>query len=362
MKFLISSTCIFLLLFSACQSPEETHSSAEESFCIPEDLKPLVKTTTLEKQQVNDYINLTGEISYNENDVVAISSMLAGSVTQVHVDLGDYVRQGQLLATVKSSDIHVLQQEKAQTQNQIKLQNQRIQRMQSMLQDGLISAGELEEAKTELSNLQATSNQVQQNINFYHAQPTSGLFEVRAPKAGYIVEKSISIGKNIDALQDQLFAISNLKEIWVMVNIYATNMQFVQKGSSVEVYTLAYPNEKFIGRIDQISNVFDAEERVLKAKIVLQNPELKLKPGMSADIQIAKSSSQTEMIAVPNSAIIFSNNQQYVLVYHDDCHIEIRQVIPDAHNAIYSYFNSSFKEGEKIISQNELLIFEALNN
>lgn len=108
--------------------------------------------------------------------------------------------------------------------------------------------------------------------------------------------------------------------------------------------------------------MFDAEERVLKARIVLSNHEMKLRPGMSAEIHLLIDDSQGEALAVPNNAIIFDNNQNYVVVYTDNCHQEIRQITPLSKNNEYTYIQGGVKEGETVITTNELLIYEQLNN
>ena len=73
-----------------------------------------------------------------------------------------------------------------------------------------------------------------------------------------------------------------------MANVYTTEIADIKTGMPIELKTLSYPNEKFEGKIDVVSQVLDDEARVLKARIVLENPEFKLKPGMLADITVQR--------------------------------------------------------------------------
>ena len=94
----------------------------------------------------------------------------------------------------------------------------------------------------------------------------------------------------------------------------------------------------------------------------MNNHDMKLRPGMSADITLPIKSSTQNALAIPKKALIFDNNQSYVLVYENDCDIEIRPVTETASNDALVYVNDGIKEGEKIIVTNGLLIYENLKS
>ncbi|MBP3942705.1 efflux RND transporter periplasmic adaptor subunit [Sphingobacteriaceae bacterium WQ 2009] len=358
------SFALFLLAVCSCQGglKQREAPAADSLFCLPTEFKPLLQTISLKKRPVMEQLNFVGQVSYNENEVASISPTLSGAVQAVYVDLGDYVKKGQLLASIKSTAIHDLAQEQQQNSNALVGVQQRLKRQQSMLEDGLIAAAEIEETQVALKNLQAAGKQLAKNTNFYNALPAQGIFEVRAPKDGFIVEKSISPGQTLEALQEPIFVLSNLHEVWVMVNIHVRDLNAVTVGAEVQVETVAFPDSPFSGKIAAISNVFNQDEHVLKAKVVLSNTALKLKPGMSAEIQLLTPHAQEELIAIPNSHIIFYQNKHFVLRYKDDCHIEKIAVVAAYKNNEYSYVKEGFEVGDRLISANELLIFEALNS
>lgn len=130
----------------------------------------------------------------------------------------------------------------------------------------------------------------------------------------------------------------------------------------VDVTTPAYPGEIFKGKINMMSKVFDADEHVLKARIVMDNRNMKLKPGMTADITIDKSKGGEELAAIPAKAAIFDNNRDYILIYKNDCTIETREISPVIKNNSWLYFDKGVNEGEKVITKNQLLIYERLKN
>lgn len=151
-----------------------------------------------------------------------------------------------------------------------------------------------------------------------------------------------------------------LKEnLWL--NIYATNVRNINVGMEVNIKTLSYPDEIFTGKITSISQVYDPEAKVLKARIVLENKDYKLKPGMIVDI-FASRNRNIEAVSVPTKALVFDDNQNFVVVYKDDCHIEIRKVKVLSKSNGITYIEEGINVHEKIITQNQLLIYERLKN
>ncbi len=124
---------------------------------------------------------------------------------------------------------------------------------------------------------------------------------------------------------------------------------------------MAYPDRIYAGKIDKIYNVFDDDEHVIKARVVLENQDLNLMPGLSADIIIDKENVTGKAFAVPNKAKIFENNKEYVVVYKDDCTMEIRRITTIGQNEEHTFVKEKFAPNEKIVSSNALMIFEELN-
>jgi len=276
--------------------------------------------------------------------------------------LGDYVRKGQILAEIKSTELNSMQSESKSLQSQITVAQRNLQAAKSMFEDGISSQKDLLQAQSELDVLKSSLENVRANLAMFSASSERSVFLIKAPTEGYIVDKNISPGMQITDSSEPLFTISDLKEIWVLVNVYTSNLKNVSENMPVDVTTPAYPGEIFKGKIKMMSKVFDADEHVLKARIVMENKNLKLKPGMTADIIIDKSLGGDMLEAVPAKAVIFDNNRDHILIYKDDCTIETREINPIIKNNDWVYFKDGVKEGEMVITKNQLLIHERLKN
>ncbi len=357
--YLMGICCVFV---SCAPKAEEKQSVAakSETFCLNEALRKSTEIIVVEERPVTEQLTLSGKIEYNENDRIAFRSLLSGIVEKVDFELGDPVYKGQVLATIKSTQIQELYQQQRYQQNQISLLEKQVESKKELAADGLLATPEVLAAEHELESAIIELDRVTEALSLYKAAGKDA-FHILAPKNGYIIQKSISPGQNVTEDSAPLFSISNLKEVWVMVNIYASNLRYVALGNSVKVRTIAYPDKFYTGKIDKIYNAFDDNEHVLKARVVLANPQLDLMPGLSADIIIDLQNDAGNAFAIPNRAKVFSNNKEYVVVYRDSCDMEIKPISTVGRNEEYTFIKEKLKPNEQIIGSNALLIFEQLN-
>lgn len=127
-----------LLAILACTDKKE-EPIKDEKFCLSQDLKKTTKIQEISEVPIAEELRLSGKIEYNENDLVAFRSLVEGVVQTVHFELGDYVKKGQVLATVKSLQIQELIQQRKYFQNQINLLKKQSQSKRELLEDGLVS-------------------------------------------------------------------------------------------------------------------------------------------------------------------------------------------------------------------------------
>lgn len=354
---------LLLLSLSGCVNNDnnlDTETDDKAPFCLNDQLKKNTILKHVSRQPINEQLTLSGKVEYNENNLVAYKSLLQGVVSSVNFELGDFVEQGQVLAKVKSTEINEMIQQKRFYQNQMDLLNKQIEIKKELLKDGMVALPEVSSLEHERLSTQIEIDKINSILKMYRAVG-DGQFQILAPKNGYIVQKNISSGQSITTDNEEpLFSISNLKEVWVMVNIYANNLKYVKQGDLVQVKTIAFPDRIYKGKIDKIYNVFDDNEHVIKARVVLENIDLHLMPGLSADIIINKESTELAY-AIPNSAKVFSNNKEYVIVYKNDCLMEVREITAKASNEEFTYVNENFTSNEMIVCSNALLLMEELN-
>ena len=351
-----------LLLLEACQN---THSSigdastAKTAYCLNPTLKATTDLHDLVLEPVKEYATLPGKVQYDANDLVVYKTLLEGVVDQVYFEVGDAVKKGQVVASVRSQTIAQWQTDLAQTKGKYSFLLEQKRAQEALLKDGLTTNVHYQEAVQAVEAAQQQIALLESQLALFRSA-NQGTFHIVAPKSGYIVQKGITAGHTITPDSEPLFSISNLKQVWVMVNIYANQLSFVQAGNDVKVRTVAYPDQVFEGRIDKVYNVFDEDEHVLKARVVLNNPDLSLLPGLAADIYLTKTVSNRQAFLVPKQAVVFHTNQHYVVVYDSDCVLRNVAVNVVSQTDSGLYIDGEIKPGQKVLASNALLVFEQL--
>ena len=179
--------------------------------------------------------------------------------------------------------------------------------------------------------------------------------------SGFIVAKDINPGMELRSdNQNNIFTISNLSDVWVLANVYESDIHKIKEDYPVTIQTVAYPDKIFNGKIDKIYNIIDPESKVLKVRISLQNNDLLLKPGMFATC-IVKHVLNKTMISLPSEALIFDNNKNWMMVYKSNCQIETREI--DIFSTIDNkiYVQNGINDGDKVIIKNQLLVYNTFN-
>lgn len=345
------------LLCGACG--KEHKEEEAKKFCLDESFKARIELYTAEHQAVTEGIHLTGSVEANPDKVVSYTPLVSGVVTSTFFSLGDRVNRGQVLAEMQSTELSGMSASLASVNSRIQAAESKLTSVQALFNDGIASRKELAEAVSELEVLKAEKVRTEKDMSLYSGNSGRGVFQIKAPATGIITEKNVNPGEQISAGGVPLFTISDLNNLWVMVNIYASNVNHIHQGMDVSITTLSYPGEIFPGNISRISPVFDQDARVLKGRVILPNGDFKLKPGMLVDVTAWKKTGR-QAVGIPTSAIVFSDNRYYVLVYKDDCHIEVRKITVEAKNEGTTFISEGLEAGEQIISKNQLLIFESL--
>jgi cobalt-zinc-cadmium efflux system membrane fusion protein len=319
-----------------------------------------VETYEVTATAVKREIKLTGKVDYDADKIVRYISFAGGAVQSTSFNTGDRVQKGQVMAVIRSAELSAMQAEKQNLEAEIKVLQRDLESMQGMYKDELVSQKELFETQSRLKQAEIEMEKVKINLSLYGSSGSDGAFLIRAPISGFVVNKNIAPGSQIAAESEPLFVIADLSKVWIMANVYAGDLAFVKQGMSVDIRALSWHNEVFHGRIDAVSQVFDAEEHVLKARIVMPNAEMKFRPEMAVDLTL-KLSEDTEMATVPTKAIIFDDNKHFAVLKQGDG-FNIREVRLHSRNGDTTYLSSGLERGEQIVIKNQLLMYGKLKD
>jgi membrane fusion protein, heavy metal efflux system len=351
---------VTLLALASCH---ENKKPVEEDrkYVIPDSLLKTLYIDTARMRPLINTISFTGMVDFNQDNQVNIFPLVSGNAKDIKVQLGDYVTAGQVLGTVASSEMAGYTNSLIVAQTNLAAAKRQLEATKDLYKAGLASSLDSTTAQTNYNQAEAQLEMAQRILKI-NGDNTKGVWEIKAPVSGFIVQKNVTNGTAIRTDNgNNLFTISDLKNVWVWANVYESNIGNIHIGDDVKVTTLSYPGRVFKGKVDKILNALDPTTKVMKVRVVIPNETYELKPQMFASIEIANPENK-EALCISSKALIYDNSRYYVLVYNGNGDASITPVeILNAAGDI-TYIKSGIKEGDHVIATAAILIYGELNS
>jgi cobalt-zinc-cadmium efflux system membrane fusion protein len=356
------SPFLLILAISFTYSCDSRHSDSNNlavaRYCIPDSLMRQITFDTITSRPVIQELNLIGNVTYNQDKVVKLYPMVSGNVLDVKVTLGDFVEKGHVLALVKSGEIAGAENDIVTAKANLAVSEKNLAATESMYKSGVASEKDYLASVKETEKARSELNRVNTILSIYGGAESN--YIIKSPISGYIVEKFINPGMQIRPDNStNLFTISDLGKVWVLANVYESDIASIKLGEKASVTSISYPDKIFAGYIDKIYNVLDPDNKTMKVRIQLDNKDNLLKPEMFANV-IVQQVQDSNMLSVPTKSIVFDQNKNWILIYHNKCDVQIRQIDIVKSTSLYTYVRSGVKPGEKVITNLQLLIYNAL--
>ncbi len=359
-KFNFVAILLIVMGFPSCK--DSTVSTEEKKgYILPDSLLKTIEIDTVSNSRVLNTLTLTGKVDFNEDNVIKIYPTISGQVSGIKVMTGDYVTKDQVLAVIRSSDMAGYSNDFTTAKSNVDIAKKNMEATDDMYKSGLASQRDLLSAQEGYNQAVSALEKAKRVLNL-NGGSMSGEYAVKSPINGFVVDRQVNNNMMIRSDNSTgLFTISDLKNVWVMANVYESNISFVKMGDSVNITTLSYPGKIFRGKIDKIMNVLDPSNKVMKLRIVLANPGYQLKPEMFASV-VVNTSENKKTLSIPARTLIFDHSQYYVLVYKSPSDITIRPVQVLNTVGDRAFISEGLTEGEHLIGTQALLIYQELNS
>jgi membrane fusion protein, heavy metal efflux system len=356
-----SGILIFTLIwFSSCSNKLPVEDE-KKGYVLPDSLLKTIEIDTVSNSRVINTLTLTGKVGFNEDNVIKTFPTISGQVSDIRVMPGDYVKQGQVLAVFRSSDMAGYSNDFVTAKSNVDIAKKGLDATEDMFKSGLASQRDLTNAQEGYNQAISAFEKANRVLNLNGGSLT-GEYTLKSPIDGFVVDRQVNNNMMIRSDNSTaLFTISDLKTVWVMANVYEANISLVKMGDSVNITTLSYPGKVFRGKIDRIMNVLDPSSKVMKLRIVLANPDYLLKPEMYASVMVSTKENK-KMLSIPSRSLIFDHSQYYVLIYKSPTDITIRPVQVLNSVGDRTFISEGLTEGEKLIGTEALLIYQELNS
>ena len=271
----------------------------------------------------------TGTLDFVPSHVARIGSQLPGRVSSVLVAPGQQVTRGATVAVVDSADVGRARADVLASRVRLKRWDEEVSREERLFAGRASSERELFTARAERSVAQVEVKAAEDRLHIFGARTSSGASSLPlvAPLSGKVLDVQVRIGQTITA-SDTVVVIGETDQLWLAIDIYERDIAKVRIGDDVRVLPIAFPDRVFEGKVDHLGAVVDAERKVIEGRVVLNNPDGILKPGMTVTARVlggAMDNGKT-VLTVPRGAMQAIDGLPYVFVELEKGKYELRPV------------------------------------
>lgn len=249
---------------------------------------------------------------------VEVGTQVSGIIDKIYVDYNSPVKKGQVIAELdKTNLLSELRSATSQLEgakSDLNYQRSNFARMKTLYGKGLISANDYETARLSLQQAESVVNQRQEAVT--KAKTNLSYATITSPIDGVVLSKSVEEGQTVASSFNTptLFTIvKDMTDMRVVASVDEADIGEVKVGQRVTYSVDAYPDETFEGTVTQVRNEATTENNVVTYEVVISapNPNLKLKPGLTANVTIY-TLEQNNIVSVPTKALRFTPTKEMV--------------------------------------------------
>jgi membrane fusion protein, heavy metal efflux system len=263
-------------------------------------------------------LNVTGTVNPDVSRTIPVISIVSGRVVAIHTQLGAYVKKGQLLMEVQSTDVTNAFDQYLKAVNDERLARTQDERAKILYEKGAIARSQLEiaddseqDAKTDL-----TAAEQQLTILGVDKNHPSLTAKVYSPANGVIIAQNVTAAAAAGvalAGSSTAFTIADLSQVWVICDVFENDLPMVHVGQTADIRLNAYPDRLITGTIGEIDALLDPSIRTAKVRIQVPNPDRIMRVGMFATATFHGRRPE-QHAAVPASAILHLHDRDWVYV------------------------------------------------
>ncbi|HMD17555.1 MAG TPA: efflux RND transporter periplasmic adaptor subunit [Terriglobales bacterium] len=297
---------------------------------------------------------VTGTVTPDVSRNVPVVSLASGRVVAIHARLGDTVKKGQLLLTIRSDDVAGGFDAYRKAVADELLARKQLNRAADLYAHGAIAEQDLEVAQDTASDAKVTLETATEHLRLLGNDPDKpmGIVDIVAPTTGVITDQEVTNAATVQAYSSPSpFTISDVSSVWIVCDVYENDMANVRLGDTADITLNAYPDRPFKGKVSNIGMILDPSIRTAKVRIEVQNPG-NMRLGMFAKATFRGQTAEMHTV-VPASAVLHMHDRDFVFVPAPDkkfrrLGVISGDVLPDDSNL--QEIKSGLKPGQQVVS------------
>jgi len=337
--------CLIIAVGLGCENrPADTTTVKKASFSpqsgllrlTPEEVSRMrLELVPAVEGEILSHRQFPATVQANQNELAEVTTLIRGRVVKVHVDVGQDVKKGTLLAMLHSVDLGVAEGEYLKAEARLEEAERSYARAKELYENKAVSLAELQRREAAMKAARAEARETKNRLELLgvpreeidrldREHTIKADVPLRAPFNGRVITRNITRGEVVETEQ-KLFTVANLTEVWVIGNVPEKDVQFIRKDRKVDVILAAYPHAIFTGTITYIGDVLDPATRTMTLRVTVPNPDRLLKPEMFALVRVYAASGP-DTLSLPLAAIQDGPVGKMVFVQREPGAFEARAV------------------------------------
>ena len=286
-----------------------------------------ISFTKVERAPFTAMVRVVGTVTFNPNFVAAVGTRLRGTVRRTFKYEGDHVQANEPLAEIESAELGEAQAEIVQAKAVASAAETEARREKELLAKSLTTAREAEVARAGLVTATAKLKAAEQRVSALGGNGTFGLFVLRAPISGHIVEVHLVPGQSVEG-NIVGYKIADLERLWIELSVFERDMGAVHLDDQVEVTPLSQPNQKIVGRVAHIGRLVDPDTKSIAVRVAADHPQDRLRVGQAVQATITSREAEREGLLIPRTAVLYVDGKPTVFLADGDAQSTRVRAIP----------------------------------
>ena len=276
--------------------------------------------TTVTTREISPQLRVTGTLMADQRKTHRVAPVVDGVVTELRAIAHEHVRKGHVLARLHSPTLGQTQADYLEALARFDLAQSERTRIEGLWKDGVVAENRWLQVDSEFKSARATLEARRRSLSLagLTAEQIKELpnnpdrlatFDLVSPINGQVIAIEIESGQLLTAGQTA-FQVADFSTLWAMVKIPVANLPQVSVGAQASIQVQANPGQSYQGQLQSLGGEVDTQSQSLTGRIVLKNPDRKLRPGMYAEVTLSAAASQG--LVVPASAVFQVGDQSYV--------------------------------------------------
>jgi cobalt-zinc-cadmium efflux system membrane fusion protein len=303
-------------------------------------------------RQIAPELVVTGVVTPDIARNVPVISLVSGRIVAIHARLGDAVKKGQLLMTVRSDDVSGGYSNYRKAIADEVLARAQLERSKDLYRHGAIALNDLEVAQDAEDKAKVDLETMAEHLRLLGNDPDKPTFlvDIFAPVDGVITDQEVTNASTVQAFNTPApFTISDLSVIWILCDVYENDLATVRIGDAAEVRLNAYPDRVFRATVNNIGAIMDPNIRTAKVRLEVGNPGV-MRVGMFVKATFHGQNKDMRTV-VPAPAIMRMHDRDFVFVPAGDNKFRRREVVSgDLLPNNMSEVKSGLQPGQQVVT------------